>query len=94
MQDRLRDLAAGILDEFEDGENELEPPEIKNYKTYIPRFSIEALQARLATRARTNPKASEEALAELIMLHRDFRKGVLLVCWATGISELVADTAM
>lgn len=92
----LRNAAAGLLEDNDDDdvEADIEPPDYKNYKSYLPKFTLAGLRARLAARVRTNNQACGEATAELALLYREFRKSVLLVCWAGGFSEAVADSAM
>lgn len=83
-----------LLEDIDLEDDDIEPPSYSNYKTYIPRFTVDNLRTRLASRAKTSTRPCEEARAELIMLYREFRKSVLLVSWAAGITEAAADTAM
>lgn len=94
MEADLHRAAEGILEDFDVEDSEVEPPTYRNYKQYLPRFTLEGLRARLAARGRTKNQASSEAAAELTMLYRNFRKSVLLVCWAGEISEALADSIM
>lgn len=75
------------------GNEDEETPTLENYKSFISRFSIEAIRARLAARTkRNNNRPSDAVQAELSMINDVFRKSVLLVAWAAGLSEASVST--
>lgn len=74
------------------GSDDEEIPTLATYKSFINRFSIEAIRTRLAARRRVNTRPGPAVQAELKMINEVYRKSILLVSWAGGISEGTANS--